>query len=167
MSITQKTDKPISVGDDGSVVLKHKQGELLFGSRDECFVQGIAGHILSVANPRSNNLNDKVTSYVASMVEGAQPRDPLEAMLATQMAAIHMASMQASDWLQSAKTLQQIDNAEKALNKLCRTFAVQMETLKKYRTETPQVKVRDLNVSDGGQAIVGNVSTGKSENEKN
>ena len=41
-----------------------------------------------------------------------------------------------------------------------RTFATQMETLKRYRTGGQQtVKVEHVHVHEGGQAIVGNVET--------
>ena len=46
-------------------------------------------------------------------------------------------------------------------NKLARTFAAQVEALRKHRTGGEQrVTVQHVNVADGGQAIVGNVKTG-------
>ncbi len=151
---------PITIGDDGTIHVKNVEGQLLFGSRDEAFIHGITANIVYVANTDNADLDNHSTSFVASIVEGIEPRDQLEAMLATQMAAVHLATMRASRWLQKATTIPQVDNAENALNKLSRTFTTQMETLKKYRSEGHPVKVRDVNVSEGGQAIVGNVSTG-------
>ena len=47
------------------------------------------------------------------------------------------------------------------LNKLARTFAAQVEALKRYRSAGEQtIKVQHVTVNDGGQAIVGNVSQG-------
>ena len=44
-------------------------------------------------------------------------------------------------------------------NKLARTFAVQVEALKRYRTGGEQkVTVQHVTVNEGGQAIVGSVS---------
>jgi hypothetical protein len=41
------------------------------------------------------------------------------------------------------------------------TFALQMETLKKYRSSGEQrITVQHVTVNDGGQAVVGNVNTG-------
>src|SRR5215207_2796620 len=64
-------------------------------------------------------------------------------------------------------TLAQVDNiaqqdsAERAFNKLTRTFTTQVEALKRYRTGGEQrVTVQHVNVNEGGQAIVGNVSGG-------
>ena len=53
----------------------------------------------------------------------------------------------------------QQDSAERAFNKLARTFAVQVEALKRYRTGGEQkVTVQHVTVNEGGQAIVGSVS---------
>jgi hypothetical protein len=49
--------------------------------------------------------------------------------------------------------------AERVFNKLARTFAVQVEALKRYRTGGEQkVTVQHVTVNEGGQAIVGTVS---------
>jgi hypothetical protein len=53
----------------------------------------------------------------------------------------------------------QQDSAERAFNKLARTFAIQLEALKRYRTGGEQkVTVQHVTVNEGGQAIVGAVS---------
>jgi hypothetical protein len=54
------------------------------------------------------------------------------------------------------------------LNKLARTFAAQVEALKKYRSAGEQtIKVQYVTVNDGGRAIVGNVKQGGGGTEKN
>ena len=53
------------------------------------------------------------------------------------------------------------------LNKLARTFASQVEALKKYRPAGEQtIKVQHVTVNDGGQAVVGTVTTGGGEERK-
>jgi hypothetical protein len=100
-----------------------------------------------------------------SVVKGIQPRDHLEAMLAAQMAAVHMATMTFAQRLaQVENIIPQQDSAERAFNKLSRTFTTQMEALKRYRTGGEQkVTVQHVSVSEGGQAIVGNVTQGARE----
>jgi len=50
------------------------------------------------------------------------------------------------------------DSTSKALNKLTRTFAAQVEALKRYRSKGEQtIKVQHVTVNEGGEAIVGNV----------
>lgn len=97
------------------------------------------------------------------MVAGIRPRDQLESMLAVQMAAIHDATLRAAKTLQGSTQLKQFDSAQNALNKLARTFAAQVETLKRYRSKGEQrVYVERVNVESGGQAVVGNVeATGR------
>ena len=79
-------------------------------------------------------------------------------MLATQMGAIHAATMMMARRLNHVETIPQQDAAERALNKLAWTFATQMEALKCYRTRGQQkVTVELVTVNAGGQAIVGAV----------
>jgi hypothetical protein len=72
--------------------------------------------------------------------------------------------------LANAENLVLMDSLERTLNKLARTFTAQLEALKRYRTGGEQkVTVQHVSVSDGGQAIVGNVAQGipgSSENPK-
>ena len=80
-------------------------------------------------------------------------------MLVAQMAAVHMAAMKPSRRLAKANYLEHRDSAERMFNKLMRTFVTQMEALKRYRTGGQQkVTVQHVNVGEGGQAIVGNVT---------
>jgi hypothetical protein len=61
--------------------------------------------------------------------------------------------------LANAENLVVQDCVERTLNKLARTFTAQIQTLKHYRTGYEQkVTVQHVSVTDGGQAIVGNVS---------
>ena len=63
--------------------------------------------------------------------------------------------------LAHVKTIPQQDSAERAFNKLGRTFAAQVEALKRYRSRGDQtVRVEHVTVNEGGQAIVGNVNHG-------
>src|SRR4029434_462466 len=95
------------------------------------------------------------------VLAGVAPRDRLEAMLAGQMAFVHLATMTFTRRLANVETIPQQDSSQNTLNKLMRTFTNQMETLKRYRSGAQQtVKVEHVHVHEGGQAIVGNVRTG-------
>jgi hypothetical protein len=98
------------------------------------------------------------SSHMLSIVRGLAPTDPTEALLAAQMAAVHSAAMVAAGRLARVETIEQQDSASAMLNKLTRTFALQVEALKKHRLKGEQtITVTHVSVSDGGQAIVGNV----------
>jgi hypothetical protein len=97
-----------------------------------------------------------------------EPRDAIEAMLVTQMAATHVAmTTQAQKMVdQTMWTIR--ESTERSMTRLSRTYLAQMDALKKYRTKVQQaVRVERVTVNDGGQAIVGDVSHGgRSSNEK-
>ena len=102
-----------------------------------------------------------------ALVRGLEPKDALEATLATQMAAVHALTMRLAGQLANSATNKGQEHAERALNKLARTFASQIETLKRCRTGGEQkVTVQHVTVSDNAQAIVGNVSAGGGDGKK-
>ncbi len=102
------------------------------------------------------------------MVKGVEPQDQVEALLAAQMAAVHMATMTFARRLNHVEHIPQQDSAERAFNKLARTFAAQVEALRRHRTGGEQkVTVEHVTVNEGGQAIVGNVSHGGRGASKN
>jgi Tfp pilus assembly protein PilE len=79
----------------------------------------------------------------------------------TMMAAAHMAAMRMARQLAAAEMIPQQDAAERAFNKLARTYAGQMDTLKRYRSKGEQkMTVQHVTVKDGGQAVVGDVRAG-------
>jgi hypothetical protein len=103
---------------------------------------------------------DNAVDFMISVIRGIEPRDQIETMLAAQMAAVHSAMMTFARRLAHVDNIQQQDSAERAFNKLARTFAAQVEALKNYRSKGEQrMVVQHVNVAEGGQAIVGNVNT--------
>ena len=87
-------------------------------------------------------------------------------MLAAQMAAVHVATMTSAQRLRRADNMLKQDSAERAFNKLARTFATQMEALTRYRAGGEQKVVQHVSVSEGGQAIVGNVTQAPRETRR-
>ena len=105
-----------------------------------------------------NRIDRQASDFALGFVDAMEPRDAAEALLLTQMAATHQATMMLARRLNHVQNLPQQDAAEQALNKTARTYAAQMDTLKRYRSKGKQVvRVERVTVADGGQAIVGNV----------
>jgi hypothetical protein len=130
------------------------------GSKDPDFMAGLLNQIASVSSSGAA-VNEDRLNFVLSIVKGIEPRDQVEAMLAAQMAVTHQAIMTFARRLANVETIPQQDSAERAFNKLGRTFAAQVEALKRHRSTGEQrVTVQHVNVNDGGQAIVGNVTQG-------
>lgn len=111
-------------------------------------------------------IDAEATDFAVGFVDAMQPRDAAEALLLTQMAATHQATMMLARRLNHVENIPQQDAAEKALNKLGRTFASQMDTLKRYRSKGQTVRVERVTVENGGQAVVGNVTRGGAPDEK-
>jgi hypothetical protein len=127
------------------------------GTADSDFTYGLLSQLANASSDRG--VSESGLNFMLSVIKGIQPKDQLEAMLAAQMAAVHMAMMTFTRRLAHVENIPQQDSAERALNKLARTYATQMETLKRYRTGGEQkVTVQHVSVSEGGQAIVGNVT---------
>ena len=82
---------------------------------------------------KGTKCEDQATNFVLGFVDTMHPQDPVEAMLLTQMAATHQAAMMMTRRLNNADHIPQQDSAERALNKLLRTYTSQMEALRKYR----------------------------------
>src|SRR3954470_18629517 len=114
---------------------------------------------LANAGSKGRTIDEQGLNFMLSVIAGLEPRDEIEAMLGAQMAAVHMATMIFARRLAHVANVVQQDSAERAFNKLARTFAAQMEALKRYRTGGEQkVTVQHVTVNEGGQAVVGNVS---------
>jgi hypothetical protein len=127
------------------------------GTADIHFVNELLGQLAN-AGTQGRQIDERALNFMFSVIKSIKPRDQIETMLAAQMAAVHMATMTFSRRLAHVENIPQQDSAERAFNKLARTFATQMEALKRYRTGGEQkVTVQHVSVSDGGQAIVGNV----------
>ena len=127
------------------------------GTTDPAFYAGLIGHLVDASN--ENGPSEQGANFMLSVVKGIQPRDQVETMLAAQMAAVHIASMTFARRLAQVENIPQQDSAERAFNKLTRTFAAQMSALKEYRSKGEQkMTVQHVHVAEGGQAIVGNVN---------
>jgi hypothetical protein len=124
-------------------------------SADWDFLDGILNQ-LGKASAQGQDIDERGLNFMLSVIKGIEPRDQLEAMLAAQMAAVHVTTM----------TFARVAPANIiAFNKLTRTFAMQIEALKRYRSGAEQkVTLQHVSVAEGGQAIVGNVTQAPREN---
>src|SRR5215208_5412222 len=81
------------------------------------FVNPFVNQLASVASqgqePDADGLN-----FMLAVIHGIEPRDEIEAMLAAQMAAVHMATMTFARRLNQVTNVPQQDSAERTFNKL-------------------------------------------------
>ncbi len=147
--------------------LDHKDQELglallmgAVGTTSASFLHGLLRQLANAAS-QGQQVSEDDLNFMLAVVKGIEPEDEVESMLAAQMAAIHMATMTFARRLATVETIDQQDSAERAFNKLARTFTAQVEALRRHRTGGEQkVTVEHVTVNEGGQAIVGNVAHG-------
>jgi hypothetical protein len=133
------------------------------GTADYDFYAGLIQQ-LGNSSSRGGKVDEGLLNFMLSVVKGIKPRDQIEIMLAAQMAAIHEAIMTFTKRLAHVDTIAQQDSAERALNKLARTFATQMEALQRYRGEQ-KVVVQQVSVSEGGPGNRGKRDAKSTRNE--
>ena len=133
----------------------------LFGTRGEAFPATQLNHILGAVQNSEGGFDRTKANALLAAVEGARPADELQAMLALQMAVAHELTMQAFRRLHRVDQIPQYDSAGNMAVKLMRAFAGHLELLAKLQNGGRQtVRVEHVHVHPGGQAVVGNVTTG-------
>ncbi|MXQ06778.1 hypothetical protein GQ651_02855 [Alphaproteobacteria bacterium GH1-50] len=104
---------------------------------------------------------------VPALAVEMEPRDAVEAMLINQMSATHFAISSMSSRFFAAESPELRETYERSLTRLNRTFLAQVDGLKKYRAKAQQtVRVERVEVKDGGQAVVGDVSYRRGDDDE-
>lgn len=148
--------------DDGVLQIKAKGrwGRLYEGTGNFTVANSLLAHLACLGSHKRRT-DEEATNFALAFLDAMHPRDAAEALLLTQMASVHLATMMLARRLNHVENLPQQDSAERALNKLARSYAVQMDTLKRYRSKGQQVvRVERVTVENGAQAVVGNVTHG-------
>ena len=130
-----------------------------FGTVDLNFTYGLIGDIIN-GTIRDGKVDEGRLNFAVAVIKGIRPTDELEAMLAAQMVVVHTAMMLQGGLLYRTQTMQHQEIVASALSKLSRTYAMLMDTLKRYRSGGQQT-VTVQHVSIGGQnvqAVVGDVN---------
>ena len=145
---------------DGTLTVEHPTWMNAIGTDYRALSEFVAEQMVILCAP-SNKVSARELSFVSEAVMGMAPRDHVELMLTTQMAAVHLMTMKMATDARKADTVERLEAFAKMTNQLMRTFTSQTEALKKYRSNgTQTVKVKHVHVHEGGQAVVGNVVHG-------
>ncbi len=131
------------------------------GLFDPTMVGGFLSQVSNSVSKTRGEIDQSNTDFALGLVKSIEPQNEVESALAAQMAATHICMMDSSRRYLWADTLIGKDSAERAMNRFARTYAAQMDALKRYRQTAQQtVRVERVTVNEGGQAIVGNVERG-------
>ncbi|MFK4488261.1 hypothetical protein [Bradyrhizobium sp. USDA 336] len=128
------------------------------GAADRDAMHGILRQLVkaSVVGQKPDEAN---LAFMISTIRSIAPKDSVEAMLVSQMVSVHMAAMRCACRLACTDDLAQQEGIARALTRLSRTFAAQVEALNRHRNSDERaITVQNLSVQDGGRAIVGNVT---------
>jgi hypothetical protein len=158
---TKRLDKPVRFETHGEAV-RLKGDRDLARARLGTLMHAVGDNHLFTLVARAGTslgIRDNVDAMdtLVGIVHGIDPQDHLEALLAMQMAATHLTSL---EMLRRAHAddmpTQAIDSCVTRATRLMRTFTAQVAALKDYRSKGHQtVTVQHVDVREGGQAIVG------------
>lgn len=139
-----------------------KDWKELSGSHSEGWTHHLVSQLLNISGAPGEDAN-RTASANLSVMMGINPRDEMEGMLGAMMVAAQNAAMTCFKLAvqregNSAARMLELSQA----NKLMRSFVLANDALARHRenqTRTPPApNIGTVNVSDGGQAIFGNVS---------
>jgi len=132
-----------------------------FGTASPEFAQHNAGWVAALVRRRGAKIPDETELNAGlAAISGIAPENEIEAMLAVQMVGTHEVAIQMLNKAKQADTTDQLERYGALATKLLRTYTGQVEALSKLRRGGSQkVTVEHVHVYDGGQAIVGNVTT--------
>jgi len=141
-----------------SIEINNKNSRL-FGTNDEDSASGLLQQVVAVV-PTGGTHHLHRLKLALSTVHGIGPKDELEGLLAAQMIGVHNVAMECLKRAAAeGQTFEGMDAHVNRAVRLLRTFTSQMEALNRHRGNVnQQLVVGNVNVSDGGQAIVGPVS---------
>lgn len=156
-TFSQNESGALDVTQHGADALTRTFGSESPAVNEALFMHGYLTLALSEVEDGPKNMR----GFFPAMVRDLAPRDGIERMLAVQMVATHVALIRQGGRMANADQLLKFEAHERAYNKLARTYTAQVEALRKHRNGGKQtVTVQHVNVSGGGQAVVGNVQTG-------
>jgi len=110
---------------------------------------------IKASNKTENSLN-----WAVQQLSDFNPQDPIESMLSQQMIAVNSMAMSCSKRaLLDDQTVEMIDMNMRHASKLMNTFSNLVSAMNKHRTkkQTTIVKNQQVNVGEGGQAVVGDI----------
>jgi hypothetical protein len=150
----------VAVANDSTVKISLSENARMFGTGRQDSGIALARQVCALVPTAARKPDLQGVKGALSLVQGIGPKDDLEGLLAVQMVGAHNLAM---EFLKRASAEGQspvlIEANVNHATKLMRTFTAQMEALNRHRGKTgQQMVVGNVNVGEGGQAIVGTVS---------
>jgi hypothetical protein len=129
------------------------------GTSSSDFVNATLVQIQNASRMPSGGISETSVNAVLAFIEAAEPKNEIEAALAIQMACTHAVAMAVLSRAGGAYGGDRhVAVMASAGARLLNAFTAQLETMRRLRNGGTQViRVERIEVSDGGQAVIGNV----------
>jgi hypothetical protein len=130
------------------------------GTSSSAFVAASLQQLIAAARLPNSGICEIAVNASLAFIEGAKPRDEIECALVIQMACTHSAAMAVLNRLGGAAGDRTVAAMASAAARLLRAYATQVEALRRLRHGGSQtLRVEHVHVNEGGQALIGNVSS--------
>ncbi len=134
----------------------------IFGTDNQDLTYALVEQVFGVVLNAAGKHDLQNLKYALATINGIGPKDELEGLLAVQMIGVHSLALECLKRAsREDQTTYGMDVNINRATKLLRTFTAQMEALNRHRGKVgQQMVVGNVNVNEGGQAIVGPVRGG-------
>ncbi len=125
------------------------------GTPSNSFVAASLQQLIAAARLPNSGICEIAVNASLAFIEGAKPRDEIECALVIQMACTHSATMAVLNRLGGASGDRTVAAMASAAGRLLRTYATQVEALRRLRNGGSQtVRVEHVHVNEGGPALI-------------
>ncbi|SIO66965.1 hypothetical protein SAMN05443247_11580 [Bradyrhizobium erythrophlei] len=131
------------------------------GTASSDFVNATLVQLQAAARLPNSGVSETAVNSALSLIENTNPRDEMECALVIQIACTHSAAMAVVGRISGGHgSDRHVAMMASAVSRLMRTYAIQVETLRRLRKGSSQiVRVEHVHISEGAQAVIGHVST--------
>src|SRR6516165_7399465 len=129
------------------------------GTSSSDFVDATLVQIQNAARLPCGGICEMSVNAVLAFIEGAEPKNEIEAALAVQMACTHAVAMAVLSRAGGAYGgNRHVAVMAAAAARLLNAFTAQVETMRRLRSGGTQfIRIERVEVKDGGQAVIGNL----------
>ena len=153
---------------DGDNKLWWERLKKALGTRSSDFVNATLVQIQNASRLPCGGISDTSVNAVLAFIEGAEPKNEVEAALAIQMACTHavlMALLSRAGGAYGGN--RQVAMMAAAAARLLNAFTAQVEILRRLRSGGTQViRIERVEVKEGGQAVIGNLKAVPSAHDR-
>jgi hypothetical protein len=130
------------------------------GTTSSDFVNATLVQIQNASRLPCGGISETSVNAVLAFIEGAEPKNEIEAALAVQMACTHAVAMAVLSRAGGAYGgNRHVAVMAAAAARLLNAFTAQVETMRRLRSGGTQViRIERVEVKDGGQAVIGNIN---------